>query len=149
MLKLANAIFSQAQQSEPSYPNAWTGQAHIAEMFEPLETVDLLKHSISLGYNDESAIRYAYWVCSLLNNFDEQTDNKKQIEKKLRYAIENLHAISSALDSITWYCDAKDNEITAEALCCLGYLYYKQRNWRNACKAFKFAAEKTVDKQQR
>lgn len=149
MIKLANAAFTQAQQSEPSYPNAWTGQAHIAEMYDHLETVDLLKHSISLGYNDESAIRYAYWVCTLLNNFDEEVGDNKKIDKRLRYAIENMHAISTALDSITWYCSAKDGEITAEALCCLGYLYYKQRNWRNACKAFEMAAVKTTENKQR
>lgn len=141
--KLANAAFAHAQQSEPSYHNAWIGQAQIAEVVDRLETIDLLKHSISLGYHDESAVRYAYWVCVLLNDPDISTD------KRIRYVIENLHAIPTALDCITWYCVAKGDDVSVEALSFLGFLNFKMKIWNTAIKAFTKAFEKSVDAYQR
>lgn len=132
-LKLANTAFKQAQQSEPGYANAWTGQAQVAEIFAPNETIDLLQHSITLGYNDESAIQYTYWVCTLLN------DNQNQ--KRTQYYVEHLNAISSAIDSITWYCNANETNISSEALSFLGYLNYNQRNWKIAIRTFQAATE--------
>lgn len=131
--KMANNAFKQAQQSEPSYANAWTGQAQVAEILAPNETIDLLQHSISLGYHDESAIQYVYWVCSLLN------DSKN--EKRKQYYVEHLNAISSAIDSITWYSVANETNISAEALSFLGYLNYNQRNWRIAIPTFQVATQ--------
>lgn len=126
--KMANAAFNQAQQLEPTYTNAWTGQAQVAEIHAPNEAIDLLQHSITLGYHDESSVQYAYWVCSLLNDSENQ--------KRTQYYVEHLNAISSAIDSITWYCNANETNISSEALSFLGYLNYNQRNWRIATRTF-------------
>lgn len=133
MARMANTAFKQAQQSEPTYANAWTGQALLAEILAPKETIDLLRHSITLGYHDESAIQYAYWVCTLLNDSENQ--------KRTQYYVEHLNAISSAIDSITWYSNANEKNITSEALSFLGYLNYNQRNWRIAIPTFQLATE--------
>ncbi|XP_031639243.1 tetratricopeptide repeat protein 37-like, partial [Contarinia nasturtii] len=132
-IMLANTAFKQAQQSEPSFANAWTGQAQVAEILKPAETIDLLQHSITLSYNDESAIQYAYWVCMLLS------DTKNQ--KRAQYYVEHLNAISSAIDSITWYCNANETNISSEALSFLGYLNYNQRNWCIATRTFQAASQ--------
>lgn len=132
-LKLANMAFRQAQQSEPSYGNAWTGQALVAEIMDPNEALDLLCHSITLGYHDESAIQYAYFVCSLLSDAIDP--------KRIQYYTEHLNVISSALDSITWYCKANEPNVPSEALSFLGYLYYNQHNWRIAIRSFQLATE--------
>lgn len=131
--KMANVAFKQAQQSEPTYANAWTGQAQIAEILESNETIDLLRHSISLGYHDESAIQYAYSVCSLLD--DTKNDKRKQ------YYIEHLDTVSSGIDSITWYCNANESHLSSEALSFLGYLNHYQRNWPIAIRAFQNATD--------
>lgn len=132
-IMLANSAFKQAQQSDPSYANAWTGQAQVAEILKPAETIDLLRHSITLSYNDESAIQYAYWVCALLND--------SQNQKRTQYYVEHLNAISSAIDSITWYCNANETNISSEALSFLAYLNYNQKNWRIATRTFQAATE--------
>lgn len=132
--KMANIAFQQAQQSEPTYANAWSGQAQIAEtMGRTDEMIDLFQHSISLGYHDESAIQYAYSVCSLLND----TDN----DKRKQYYIEHLDAVSSGIDSITWYCNANESHLSSEALSFLGYLNHYQRNWPIAVRAFQNATD--------
>lgn len=131
--KMANVAFTQSQQSEPTYANAWTGQAQIAEILGFCETIDLLRHSISLGYHDESAIQYAYSVCSLLNDADN--------DKRKQYYIEHLDAISSGIDSITWYCNANESHRSSEALSFLGYLNQYQRNWPIAIRAFQSATD--------
>lgn len=147
---LANAAFTQAQQSEPSYSTAWTGQALIAELVDSIEKVDLLKHSLSLSYGDEAALRYAHWVCTFLSDAasNDSVTNKSN-EHRLRYAIEHMHAIPIALDSMTWYCRYKGDEVPAEALTFLGFLYFKQQHWKNAIKAFNEALAKTEQKEDR
>lgn len=129
--KMANVAFKQAQQSEPTFANAWTGQAQVAEILASNETIDLLRHSITLSYHDETAIQYAYWVCSLLNDSND--------EKRRSYYVEHLNAVSSAIDSITWYCNANESNLSSEALSFLGYLNHYQRNWRIAIPAFQNA----------
>lgn len=138
---MANKAFKFAQQSQPSYANAWTGQAQVAEVCLPDEAIDLLLHSISLGYHDESAIQYAYRVCMLLNESEK--------EKRTKYYVEHLNAIASAIDSITWYCNANDTNLSAEALSYFGYLNNTQQNWRVAVKTFKMAANQTQDSSNR
>lgn len=132
--KLANAAFTQAQQAEPTYANAWTGQAQIAEVMQPKETIGLLRHAVTLAYHDESAIQYVYWICSLLNDSENQ--------KQTRFYIEHLNVVTWAIDSITWYCDANSDNLTSEALSYLGFLYYIQRNWMNAIRTFKLASDR-------
>lgn len=134
--KMANQAFTQSQQSEPNYANAWTGQAQVAEILAPNETIDLLQHSISLGYHDESAIQYAYWICSLLNAPKDKGD-----EKRVQYYVEHLDAIASASDSITWYCNANDVNVSTEALSFLGYISYVEQHWQNAIRAFQSAKD--------
>lgn len=136
--KMANMAFTQAQQSEPSYANAWAGQAQIAEKFDRFEAIDLLAHSTSLGYNDESAIRYANEICKLLQDLDTIGHSDR-----IQFYIEHLHVTSSALDAITWYCSAKDVDVCPEELSFLGYLHYVQKNWKCATRAFEAASEKT------
>lgn len=132
--KMANVAFKQAQQSEPTYANSWTGQAQVAEILAPSEAIDLLLHSITLSYHDESAIQYAYWVCSLLNDSDD--------EKRKLYYVEHLNAVSSAIDSISWYCNANESNLSPEALSFLGYLNHYQRNWRISIRAFQNATDR-------
>lgn len=143
-VRLANMAFTQAQQSQPSYANAWTGQAQVAESYDRFETIDLLKHSISLVYTDESAIRYAYNICSLISD-----SSVFGTDKRVKYYIEHLHAVSAALDSITWYCNAHEPNISAEALSFLGFLNYYQKNWNVAKMAFEQATEKATNENQR
>lgn len=145
---LANAAFTHAQQSEPSYSMAWTGQALIAELVDSFEVIDLIKHSLSLSYSDEAAMRFSHWICTYLSDPNQSTTSKLN-EGHLRYAIENMHAIPTALDSMTWYCRSKGDEVSAEALTFLGYLYFKQEHWRNAKNAFNRALEKTTNPQDR
>lgn len=144
LLCMANKFFNQAQQSEPSYANAWTGQAQVAEPYDRFETIELLAHSTSLNYTDESAIRYAYAICSLLQDMDSLGR-----DKRIQFYIDHLHVISSALDAITWYCNAKDVNVPPEALSFLGYLHHVQKNWRCATKAFEMATQKTINEAQR
>lgn len=134
---MAKAAFAQAQQSQPSYAQAWSGQAQIAEILDPAQAIDLLQHSASLCYHDETAIQYAYWVCRLL---DESTD-----VKRVQYHVEHMHVIARALDSITWHCNANDSRITEEALSFLGYLNHAERNWRTAIAAYTKATESILE----
>lgn len=136
-IKLANKAFGRSQQADTGYINAWTGQAYIAERIgEDDEAMDLFKHSTSLGYTPESAIGFAHWVCLILNSEDLMAD------RRFRYTIEKLHALPIAMDSIQWFCDAEDDKATAESLCFLGYLYYRQRIWSKAIESFRRASGK-------
>lgn len=149
-ITLANAAFTHAQQSEPSYSTAWTGQALIAELVDSIEIIDLFKHSLSLSYGDEATMRYAHWVCTFLNNTASNDWNlTKSNNSRLRYAMENMHALPTALDSMTWYCRSRGDEVSAEALTFLGFLYFKQQHWKNAIKTFKKALEKIENSQSR
>ncbi len=46
---MANLAFNAAQCTDPSYTQAWIGQATIAEMFAHHEAMDLYRHSNELG----------------------------------------------------------------------------------------------------
>jgi superkiller protein 3 len=48
-VKMANLAFNAAQCTDPSYTQAWIGQATIAEMFANHEAMDLYRHSHELG----------------------------------------------------------------------------------------------------
>lgn len=134
---MAKTAFAQAQQSQPSYAQAWSGQAQIAEIIDPDQAIDLLQHSTSLCYHDEAAIQYAYWVCRLLNEATER--------KAVPYYVEHMHVIASALDSVTWYCNANESRIPDAALSFQGYLNHAERNWRTAIAAYTKATEQTSD----
>lgn len=138
---LANKAFSRAQQADTGFINAWTGQAYIAERVgQNDEAMDLFKHCTSLGYTPESAVGFTHWVCQVLQNDDYMKDSR------FRYAIEHMHAVPLALDSIGWYCNAEDENASLETLCFLGYLSYHQRLWNHAIEAFIRAVAKSEGK---
>lgn len=137
-IKLANKAFGRSQQADTEYINAWIGQAYIAELLdEEDEAMDLFKHSTSLGYAAESAIGFANWVCLTLSSEELMAD------RKLRYTIEKLHAVPIALDSMIWFCNSEEDEVTVEALCFLAFLWYRQRIWSKAIETYIRASEKT------
>lgn len=141
-IKLANKAYGRAQQTDPSSINAWIGQAILAEtLAQGDEAMDLFRHCTQLGFNKESAIGYTHWVCSILENPENLKD------QKYRYAIENMHAVPVALDSMNWVCSHDDVNSSVESLCFLGYLNFRQGLWKSAIRAFKLAAEKATDKQ--
>ncbi|CAO1320531.1 unnamed protein product [Diamesa hyperborea] len=61
-----------------------------------------------LGFHLESSIGYSNFVCSVLNEEDYSKDPKYE------YAIDKMHAVPLALDSINWHCVA-DSDTTFEA----------------------------------
>ncbi|CAB4027695.1 tetratricopeptide repeat 37-like, partial [Paramuricea clavata] len=63
---MANLAFNAAQCTDPSYTQAWIGQATIAEMFAHSEAMDLYRHSNELGTHVEGYLGYAHWVCHTL-----------------------------------------------------------------------------------
>lgn len=52
---MANRAFNDAQCLDPSYTEAWIGQATIAEMFGHEESMDLFRHSNELGSHVRNA----------------------------------------------------------------------------------------------
>lgn len=97
-IKLANKAFSRGQQADTGFVNAWVGQAIIAERIgQSDEAMDLFRHCTQLEFRTESAVGYAYWVCNILSNPENLKD------PRYKYAIENMHAVPVALDSINWY----------------------------------------------
>lgn len=99
-LKLANQAFAEAQRADCDYVNSWIGQALLAETFDPKEAMDLFRHSTQLAVHEEGSIGYAHWVCKTLL----ETSPGKRI-----YAIDDMHAIPTACDSLVWY--------TGECIC--------------------------------
>ncbi|XP_028406847.1 tetratricopeptide repeat protein 37-like [Dendronephthya gigantea] len=63
---MANKAFNAAQCTDPTYTQAWIGQATIAEMFANIEAMDLYRHSNELGTHVEGYLGYANWVCHTL-----------------------------------------------------------------------------------
>ena len=62
--ELANKAFKEAQVHDPLYIGGWVGQALLAEQtgFD-VESMDLFRHTTSLGNDPESSIGYANWIC--------------------------------------------------------------------------------------
>lgn len=132
-IQLANKAFGRAQQSDTGFINAWTGQACIAETIaQHDEAMDLFKHCTTLGYTPESALGFTHWVCTVMSN------EKLRSDVRFSYAIEHLHAASSAMDSITWYCNGEVESL--ESLCFFGYLFYQQQLYKQAASALEKAA---------
>lgn len=137
---LANKAFSRAQQTDTTFLNAWIGQATIAEMIgDRDEAMDLFRHCTQLGFHLESSIGYSNFVCSVLNEEDYSKDPKYE------YAIDKMHAVPLALDSINWHCVA-DSDTTFEAYSYLGYLNGCQGLWNESIAAYKKAVERSDDK---
>lgn len=135
-IKLANQAFQRAQQSSPIYPNAWIGQAMIAEAItEEIEAVDLFRHCQQFEYHPESSLGYAHWVCNILS------DKEKQKAPHYRYAIESMYADIVALDAINWYNIIEENNSSVSAYSFQGFLSERQKLYRPAVKAYAKAAE--------
>lgn len=129
-VKLANESFLSAQHADPNYLCGWMGQAMIGETLcvDELEVMDLFRHCTQLDFHVESALGYAYWVCSILSN-------KEKAGKVLyKYAIENMNAVPLATDSMTWHVRSEDTKTNADAYSYLGYLNAKQKLWNAAFK---------------
>ncbi|KAK2703360.1 tetratricopeptide repeat protein 37-like isoform X2 [Artemia franciscana] len=92
-LLLANKMFSEAQSKDATYSPAWTGQALIAETVRPGEAMDLFHHSLSQQGHQGAVKGYAEWT---LNALKEGTS----ISSHVQYALENLHAVSTALECL-------------------------------------------------
>ncbi|CAD7078460.1 unnamed protein product [Hermetia illucens] len=136
-IKLANKAFSRGQQADTGFVNAWVGQAIIAERIgQSDEAMDLFRHCTQLEFRTESAVGYAYWVCNILSNPENLKD------PRYKYAIENMHAVPVALDSINWYYGAVGVDATLESLSYLGFLNSRQSLTNSATKAFELAVEK-------
>lgn len=131
--RLANKVFSRAQQAETDYVYGWTGQACIAEHIgDQEEALDLFKHCTTLQYTAESALGFGHSVCQILSVND----------RKFRFSIERMFAAPAALDSIEWYCKSEvDEDRNVLALNLYGYLYHHQRIWSLAIRAFSAAAD--------
>ncbi|KNC22993.1 hypothetical protein FF38_07937 [Lucilia cuprina] len=135
-IKLANQAFQRAQQSSPIYPNAWIGQAMIAEAIaEEVEAVDLFRHCQQFEYHAESSLGYAHWVCNILSNKE-----KCQLPH-YKYAIETMYADTVALDAINWYNIIEENNSSASAYSFQGFLSERQQLYRPALRAYAKAAE--------
>ncbi|XP_065368368.1 tetratricopeptide repeat protein 37 [Calliphora vicina] len=135
-IKLANLAFQRAQQSSPVYPNAWIGQAMIAEaILEEIEAVDLFRHCQQFEFHAESSLGYAHWICHILS------DKKKYQLPHYKYAIETMYADTVALDAINWYNILEENNPSPSAYSFQGFLSERQKLYRPALKAYAMAAE--------
>lgn len=133
----ANKAFGKAQQFDTAFLNGWIGQAFIAELNGLRdESMDLFRHCTSLGFHLESSLGYSNFVCSVLS------ESRYWKIPKFEYAIDKMNAIPLALDSMTWHCQAVDQEATFEALAYLGYLNGRQGLWKQAIGWYQKALEK-------
>lgn len=134
-INLANRAFQRAQQSLPIYPNAWIGQAMIAEsMQENEEALDLFRHCQQFDFHAEAAIGYAHWVCLIL------TDPVKRRIPHYAHAIDVMHADVGAMDAINRYVINEEMNSGPAAFCFQGFLAERQRLYRPAIKAYNNAA---------
>ncbi|XP_062129525.1 superkiller complex protein 3 isoform X1 [Drosophila sulfurigaster albostrigata] len=137
-IRLANEAFKRAQQSSPIYPNAWIGQAMVAELIgDQEEAFDLFRHCQQFEYHPEAAIGYAHWVCQVISDPElrEKPHNK--------YAIENWHADIYALDAINWYVQNEEADASVSALTFQGFLCIRQKLYQQAIKAFSRACKQS------
>uniref|UniRef100_A0AAG5CT63 Tetratricopeptide repeat protein 37 n=1 Tax=Anopheles atroparvus TaxID=41427 RepID=A0AAG5CT63_ANOAO len=131
---LANKAFSRAQQCDTTFRNAWIGQAMIAETIgQGEEAMDLFRHCTQLGYHRESALGYAHWVCTIVNE-----DNYQQHER-YRFAVDDMAALPVSHDSITWHCADLAERASMPALRFLGNISSRLGLWRTATEAYRRA----------
>lgn len=144
-IKLANEAFLRAQNADPNYLCGWMGQAMVGELIgvDELEVMDLFRHCTQLDFHVESALGYAYWVCSILS------DEKKAKKNLYKYAIETMNAVPLATDSMTWHVRAEDSNTKAEAYSYLGYLNANQKLWDAALKIYIKALDKCTEQDEK
>lgn len=139
-IKLANQAFQRAQQSSPIYPNAWIGQAIIAEhIADEEEALDLFRHCQQFEYHLESTIGYAHWVCSVLS------DPNKRKEPRYKRTIDLMFAGTVALDAINWYYNVEEEFCSPEALSYFSFLNAQHQLWRPAIKGYLQAVKTTTN----
>uniref|UniRef100_A0A2M4CZT0 Putative tpr repeat-containing protein n=1 Tax=Anopheles darlingi TaxID=43151 RepID=A0A2M4CZT0_ANODA len=130
-LGLANKAFSRAQQCDPTFQNAWIGQAIIAECAgHPDEAMDLFRHCTQLGYHPESSLGYAHWVCMVM------ADESYRDNERYRFAIDAMHALVVSHDSISHHCADRGDEASVPALRFLGNISSRLGLWRTATDAY-------------
>ncbi|KAG5897490.1 hypothetical protein JTB14_031114 [Gonioctena quinquepunctata] len=100
-LKLANKAFAQGQRSDPNYVSSWIGQALVAETMGSDEAMDLFRHSVQLGQNQQGGLGYARWVCQTLLD---------AAPGAYLYSIQDMHAVPVACDALTWYTERNEND---------------------------------------
>ncbi|XP_034475811.1 tetratricopeptide repeat protein 37 [Drosophila innubila] len=137
-VRLANEAFKRAQQSSPIYPNAWIGQAMVAETIaDQEEAFDLFRHCQQFEYHPEAAVGYAHWVCQVIS--DPVMRNKPHN----KHAIENWHADIYALDAINWYVQNEETDASISSLTFQGFLCVRQKLYQQAINAFTRACEQS------
>ncbi|XP_030374099.1 tetratricopeptide repeat protein 37 [Scaptodrosophila lebanonensis] len=130
-IRLANEAFNRAQQASPIYPNAWIGQAMVAETIgEHEEAFDLFRHCQQFEYHPEAALGYAHWVCEVLS--DPVLRNKPHN----KHAIRHMYADICALDAINWYIQNEEGDANVASLTLQGFLYARQKMYQKAITAF-------------
>ncbi|XP_023171601.2 tetratricopeptide repeat protein 37 [Drosophila hydei] len=135
-IRLANEAFKRAQQSSPIYPNAWIGQALVAETIgDQEEAFDLFRHCQQFEYHPEAALGYAHWVCHVLS--DPAMFNKPHN----KHAIENMYADVYALDAINWYVQNEESEASIASLTFQGFLYARKKLYKQAIISFTRACQ--------
>ncbi|XP_063995924.1 superkiller complex protein 3 [Diachasmimorpha longicaudata] len=136
----ANEAFSKAQRADPEYKNSWIGQGLIAESVDRKEAMDLFRHATQLGYHPQAAVGYAHWVLTTILNPDAKKD------PLYNYTIVNMHAISVAIDAMTWYIERKPESMYGRNA--LGLLLERQKLMRSAAEQFSHALNLSDEKHQ-
>ncbi|XP_066915937.1 superkiller complex protein 3-like [Clytia hemisphaerica] len=77
-IEAAHEAFKKAQACDPALPQAWIGQAMIAECVmqtedEKYEAMDLFRHATELQFHGEGSLAYAQWVCRLLSQIKNKS----------------------------------------------------------------------------
>ncbi|GLH08653.1 Tetratricopeptide repeat protein 37 [Gryllus bimaculatus] len=127
-IKMANDAFRAAQRTDPTYIQGWLGQAMLAESVNHEDTMDLFRHTTSLAVHSESCLGYAQWVCSTLLYTANKTD------PQYIYSIEDMHAVPTAGDCMTWYTGSIPTNACAFNM--MGLLMERQKLYNTAAQAF-------------
>ncbi|GAB6019412.1 Tetratricopeptide repeat protein 37 [Chamberlinius hualienensis] len=127
-IKLAHQSFKISQSLEPSYPNAWIGQAVCAEIIDHDETADLFRHCSTLSSHVASCIGYGTWVCNILLG-------TVYYNHEYNYHIKEMSAVPAAVDCVTKYTNIITNVPCAYNI--FGLLLERQGLLFSAIAAFK------------
>ncbi|XP_047139337.1 tetratricopeptide repeat protein 37 isoform X2 [Hydra vulgaris] len=72
-VQAAHEAFKRAQATDPSLPQAWIGQACIAETIADTDAMDLFRHALELKFHCEAATAYGQSVIQLLESNKEKS----------------------------------------------------------------------------
>ncbi|XP_046856769.1 tetratricopeptide repeat protein 37-like [Xenia sp. Carnegie-2017] len=136
---MANLAFNAAQCIDPTYTQAWIGQATIAEMYALPEAMDLYRHSSELGAHVEAYIGFSHWACqSLLLSKANETSRilKGKPYADLSHLTKKLgNIVIAASDALSKYTDQIHNNSCAYNM--YGILLEHQRLYGQAEEAYK------------